>query len=105
MAVGKRSTRPIYVKGQRFRWRCQFNEPLERFSVAMAEGRMTSPDRLLVRPEASPHLLLTVSWPPCRGPVVKPGLVRKCIVEALRCGWPEEQVSLELAGSDVPGMP
>ena len=102
MAVGKRRPRSLTVNGRRFRWRCEFHDPAERYSVAMAEGRITSPDRLVIRPESCPHRLLTVSWPPCHGPVVLPGLVRACVEAASRRGWPDERASLELAGKDVP---
>jgi hypothetical protein len=52
----------------------------------------------------SPHNLLTVSWPPCSGPVVKPALVRACIEEALRRGWLAELRVLDLQGTDVPSQ-
>jgi hypothetical protein len=90
------------MDGQCFRWRCEFHYPAERASTAWSEGRITSPDRLIVRPENSPHNSLTVSWPPCCGPVVKPAMVRACIEEALRRGWLREHRILDLQGTDVP---
>jgi hypothetical protein len=103
MAVGKRRTRRLTANGRHFRWRCDFNEPLERFSAGYAERGMTwRPDRLLVRPEDAPHYLLTVAWPACHGPVVKPRLVRACIEEALRRGWLVEQSMVTLSGPEVP---
>ena len=102
MAVGKRRTRPLVVGGRRYRWRCEFNHPQEVSSVAWIEGRITTPDRLLVRPEDGAHRQLTVTWPPCSGPVVTPGLVGACVEEAVRRGWPNNVPAMELAGADVP---
>lgn len=102
MAIGKKRTRPLTLDGRQFRWRCDFNHPAEEFSTAMAEGRITTPDRLRVRPVDGPHQLLTVNWPPCQGPLVLPELVRACIEEARRRGWLEEHAVMELAGADVP---
>src|SRR5205823_4524663 len=103
MAVGRRSTRRMTVEGRSFRWRCDFNEPLERFSVSYAKrGETWRPDSLVVRPEEGPHRLLTVTWPACQGPVVKPRLVRACVREALRRGWLAEHPLVALAGRDVP---
>jgi hypothetical protein len=101
MAIGKRRTRSLSIDGQRFRWRCDFNEPAEKFSAAWSEGHITQPDRLLIRPDEAPHKLLTVCWPACGGPVVKPSLVRACIEKAARRGWPAEHSLLELAGADI----
>jgi hypothetical protein len=101
MAVGKRGTRPLVLDGRPFRWRCEFNDPLEIFSAAFAAGRIATPDRLIVRPVDGPHRLLSVTWAPCRGPVVTPGLARACVAEALRRGWLSEWPSLELDGADV----
>jgi hypothetical protein len=103
MAVGKRRTRALAIDGQSFRWKCQFNHPAEQFSKAWSEGRITQPDRLIIRPEDEPHKLLTVCWPACRGPVVKPSLVRACILEARRRGWPADRAVLEIMGADVSG--
>jgi hypothetical protein len=102
MAVGKGRTRRLTIDGRRFCWRCDFSEPLEKFSVRYArqEGRRRT-DNLVVRPEIGPHRLLTVSWPACHGPVVKPRLVRVCVAEALRRGWLSEYPALTLAASDV----
>jgi hypothetical protein len=58
-------------------------------------------DRLVVRPEVGPHRLLTVTWPACHGPVVKPRLVRACIEEALRRGWLAEHSVVTLSGAEV----
>jgi hypothetical protein len=102
MAVGKRRTRPLVFGSRRFRWRCDFNDPREKSSVAWHEGRITTPDRLLVRPEDGPHRVLTVSWPPCCGPVVSPGLVRACVEEAVRRGWLTDVRTMDLRGADVP---
>jgi hypothetical protein len=104
MAVGKRRTRRLTVEGHSFRWRCEFSEPAERFSVSYAErGGSWAPDRLLIRPEEDPHRLLTVTWPACHGPVVRPGLVRACVEEALRRGWLAAHPTMTLAGTDLPG--
>jgi hypothetical protein len=98
-----RGYRPIVVEGQRFRWACSSNDPLERFSVGYAKrGESWPPDLLTVRPEDGPNRLLTVSWPACRGPVVKPGLVRACIEKALSRGWLAEHPVIELSGDEVP---
>lgn len=103
MATGKKRTRPLALDGRRFRWRCEFNDPLEAFSVGYAErGGAWPPDTLVVRPEDGPHRLLTVTWPACKGPVVTPGLVRACIEEALRRGWLTEVPDMELMSTDVP---
>jgi hypothetical protein len=101
MAVGKGRTRPLVIGGRRFRWRCEFNHPAEKLSVAWAEERIITLDRLFVRPEDGPHRLLTVSWPPCEGPVVKPGLVRACVEAAIRRGWLADVPTMELSGSDM----
>jgi hypothetical protein len=102
VAQSWRGYRLLIRDGGRFRWACSFHDPLERFSAAYAErGQSWSPDVLTVRPEDGPHRLLTVSWPPCRGPVVQPGLVRACIEEALRRGWLAEHPVVQLAGPDV----
>ncbi|OAI52553.1 hypothetical protein AYO44_16570 [Planctomycetaceae bacterium SCGC AG-212-F19] len=103
MAVGKRSMRRITVEGHTFHWRCAFNEPLEKFSVSFAKnGETWSPDCLLIRPGEGPHRLLTVTWPACHGPVVKPRLVRTCVLEGLRRGWLIEHPEMTMAGRDVP---
>ena len=103
MAVGKRRTRPLVLDGRRFRWRCDFrHHPAEKGSVAWSEGRISTPDRLFVRPEDGPHRLLTVSWPPCDGPVVSPRLVRACVEEAIRRGWLTDAPTMDLPGADVP---
>ena len=101
MAIGKRRTRPLVMKGLHFRWRCEFNEPLDQFSVAFKEGRIASPDQLIIRPTDESHQLLTVTWAPCRGPVVTPALVRACIEEALQQGWLSERPKLEPHGASV----
>lgn len=102
MATGKRRTRRLTAHGRAFRWRCDFNEPLERFSVGYAQrGHTWRPDTLVIRPEDGPHRLLTVTWPACLGPVVKPRLVRACVEEALRRGWLTEHPILSLVGSEV----
>jgi hypothetical protein len=102
MAVGRRRTRRLCVDGRCFRWRCDFNEPLEKFSVGYAKrGTSWRPDTLVIRPEDGPHRLLTVTWPACQGPVVKPRLVRACIEEALRRGWLTDHSGMILAGADV----
>jgi hypothetical protein len=102
MAVGKRRTRRLTVAGRCFRWRCEFSEPAERFSVSYAAcGESWAPDRLVLRPEEEPHRLLTVTWPACHGPVVRPELVRACIEEALRRGWLAEHQAVTLAGTDI----
>lgn len=95
----------MVLDGRHFRWRCEFNDPLEVPSVAFAAGRITTPDRLIIRPVEGPHRLLSVTWPPCRGPVVTPGLVRACTAEALRRGWLSERPSLELDGAEVTVRP
>ena len=95
--------RLLVADGQRFRWQCSFNHPLEMLSVGFAErGHLWSPDLLLVRPEDRSSRRLTVSWPPCKGPVVKPGLVRACIDEARRRGWLGESPIMEIEGLEVP---
>jgi hypothetical protein len=102
MATGKRRTRRLTAHGQAFRWRCDFNEPAERFSVGYAQcGQTWRPDSLVIRPEEGPHRLLTVTWPACLGPVVKPRLVRACLEEALRRGWLTESPVLTFPGSEV----
>lgn len=99
MAFSKRHTRLIVIEGLRFRWRCEINCPLERFSVAYVEGLITEPDLLLVRPESAPHKLLKVRWPACSGVVVKPGVVKRYIQEGIQQGWPSEHSALELKGA------
>lgn len=101
MAPGRRGTRRITIDGRHFRWRCEFNEPLERFSVGYAKhGDTWRPDRLLVRPEDGAHRLLAVTWPACEAPIIKPRLVRACIREALRQGWLTGRAEMTLAGRD-----
>lgn len=103
MATGKRRTRPLSLGNRRFRWRCDFNHPLEAFSTGYRErGAFWSPDTLVIRPEDGPHRRLTVTWPACRGPLVTPGLVRTCVEEGLHQGWLTESPALELAGADIP---
>jgi hypothetical protein len=103
MAVGKGRTRLLTINGRCFRWRCDFNEPLDKFSVAYAKhGNTWRPDNLVFRPEDAPHRLLTVAWPACEGPIVKPQLVRACIDEALRRGWLDAHSVMTLPGSEVP---
>lgn len=102
MALGKRHTRRITVGKESFRWRCDFNEPLERFSASYAErGTTWAPDQLVIRPEVEPHRQLTVIWPACTAPVLKPGFVRGCIEEARRQGWLTTSPVMEMAGSDL----
>jgi hypothetical protein len=102
MAKSWRGYRPIVLHGRRFRWMCQFNHPLEVLSAAYANRHTEwSPDILKIRPEDNPDRLLTVSWPACHGPVVKPDLVRACIEEALRRGWLVDHPVTELVGSDL----
>jgi hypothetical protein len=103
MATGKRRTRPLSLDGRRFRWRCEFNDPLELHSAEYEElGASWPADALVIRPEDGSHRRLTVTWPACKGPVVTPGPVRACIEEARRRGWLTESSALELAGADVP---
>jgi hypothetical protein len=104
MGVSKRRTRPLSIDGHCFRWQCDFSESMVKSSISWSEGRITSPDRLLIRPDDAPHKLLTVCWPPCSGPVVKPALVKACIQEAIRHGWPAQQSVLELVGDDIPAQ-
>jgi hypothetical protein len=89
------------LNGRHFRWRCEFNDPLEICSVAFTEGRITTSDRLIVRPVDGPHRVLAVAWAPCKGPLVTPELVRLCVEEALRRGWLSERPSLGLDGAEV----
>ncbi len=106
MAVGKGRTRPLMVQGCRFRWRCEFNEPSEKFSVDYARNGTTwKPDKLVVRPENGPHRLLNVTWPACQGPVVIPRLVRACIEEAIQRGWLAELPVMTLEGFQVAAGP
>jgi hypothetical protein len=98
-----RGYRSLALGGRQFRWACCFNHPLEVFSVGYVKrGASWPPDRLLVRSEDGAHRLLTVRWPACRGPVVKPALVRACVEEALRRGWLDTHAVLDLAGEEVP---
>ena len=69
---------------------------------AGAEELAAQPDRLLVRPEDAADRLLSVHWPFRESPVVKPALVRACVEEALRRGWPDRLAVLEMAGAEVP---
>jgi hypothetical protein len=102
MAVGKRRTRRLDVNGVSFRWRCDFHEPADQFSSSYAaDGTTWKPDTLVVRPEEGPHRLLTVTWPACHAPLVLPGLVRACIMEALHRGWLAEHPALTLAGNEA----
>ena len=103
MANNWRGYRPLTLDGRRLRWTCSFHHTSEVSSTGYAErGASWSPDRLLVRPEDGPHRLLTVSWPACRGPVVKPELVRACVEQALRRGWLDTHAVLDLSGEEVP---
>jgi hypothetical protein len=102
MAVGKRHARRLTYENQHFRWRCDFHEPLDKFSEAYARhGTSWTPDALLIRPEEQAHRLLTVLWPACAAPMITPRVVRVCIEEALRRGWLQDQVRVVLAGHDV----
>ena len=101
--MNSRGKRLLIVDARRFWWRCDFHEPAEKFSVGYAErGTTWKPDQLIIRPEDGPHQLLTVTWPACRGQIIKPSLVRACIDEAVRRGWLEELRELTFAGSDLP---
>ncbi|HEX4608765.1 MAG TPA: hypothetical protein VH092_11230 [Urbifossiella sp.] len=103
MAASWRGYRPIVVDGRRFRWACAFNHPAERGSVGYAtHGVSWPPDTLTVRPEDGPHRPLTVTWPACTGPLVTPRLVRACLEEAIRRGWPNGVSQLELLGAAIP---
>jgi hypothetical protein len=94
--------RPLVINGQRFRWMCRFHYPIEVLSASYAKGGSTwRPDTLIVRPEDGPQRCLSVTWPACCGPLVKPHFVRTCIEEALRRGWLGEQAVLDLTGDDV----
>ena len=85
MGSNWRGYRPFVLDGRRFRWACHFHYPIEVLSTSYAKhGHTWRPDALLVRREDRPHCLLTVAWPACHGPLVKPRLVRACIEEALR---------------------
>lgn len=99
MAVGTRRTRLLVANGRRFRWRCDFAHPTEIASAAFQQGRLKSPDRLLIRPEDAPNELLTVTWPACCGPAMRPGVVRGWIDFALQNGWSTEEACLTLDAS------
>lgn len=102
MAASWRGYRAIVVDGRRFRWACDFHLLGERGSVGYATGGASwSPDALIVRPEDGPHRQLAVTWPACTGPLVTPGLVRACLEEALRRGWPDGLSQLDILGADV----
>jgi hypothetical protein len=100
--VGKRGTRRITANGSEYRWRCEFNDPAEKFSKAYAEhGKSWSPDILVVRPVDRPYRLLTVTWPACDGPAVMPRVVRAAIDEAIRRGWLAELANMTLPGIEL----
>ena len=103
MSMFTRGYRPLVVAGRRFRWRCAFNHPGEYFSVAAAQGRLP-PDLLLVRSEVAPQRVLTVEWDQFRWRLVTPRLVRACVEEALRRGWPDTLPALTLESATVPGL-
>ncbi len=101
MANDWRGWRAFAVDDRRFRWRCSFNHPLERFSVGYAKsGSSWPPDQLIVCSENHPRQRLIVSWPACLGPLVQSSVVREYIDEALRRGWLDEHPTLELTGSE-----
>lgn len=95
-----RGYRPLVVAGQRFRWRCDFNYVFEYHSVAL--GRLP-PDMLLVRSEEYPHAILTVKWDQFRFPLVTPQLVRACVEEAARWGWPDAVSTLRIDDTGIWG--
>ncbi len=97
-----RGYRPLVLGGRRFRWACHFHYPIEVLSAAYGKrGSTWRPDTLVVRPEDSPQRLLSVTWPACYGPVLKPGFVREVIEEALHRGWLTEHPDLRLEGSEL----
>jgi hypothetical protein len=103
MARKWKGYRPLVLNGRRFRWVCRFHYPIEVLSVGFAtSGSTWPPDTVVVRPEDHPQSVLSVTWPPCSGPIVKPGFVRVCVEEAFRRGWLSEHMSLTLPGSEVP---
>jgi hypothetical protein len=103
MAKTRRGYSPLVLDGRRFRWACEFHYPFEIMSAGYARNGSTwRPDTLVIRPEDRPQRLLTVTWPACCGPLVKPGVVRACIEEALRREWLGDYSVMKLAGCDVP---
>jgi len=102
MARRWRDYRAITVNGLRFRWKCDFSEPGEKFSVAYAEsGHEWEPDRLIVRAEERPHCMLVITWPACKCPGIGPGGVREAIEAAMDRKWLEAEESLVLPASEI----
>jgi hypothetical protein len=71
--------------------------------VAAAEGRLP-PDRVVVRVETASNVALVVEWDRGRWPVVTPRLVRLCVDEGLRRGWPDRLASLSLRADEVAAL-
>jgi|GEM_PF-1807781 len=102
MAKRWRGCRLITVNGRRFRWKCDFNEPLDKSSVAYARnGHEWAPDRLIVLLEESPNHVLTVTWPACDAPVIRPRDIRAVIQAAMDRKWLESEHSLNIWARDI----
>ena len=95
-----RDYRAITVRKQRFRWKCDFHVRAEKLSRAYADaGHRWEPDRLIVRVEESPRVMLTVTWPACEAPVIQPHMVRAMIESAMDRGWPDRERAVVLPAS------
>lgn len=102
MARRWRGYRLITVNGRRFRWKCDFNEPADKFSAAYARsGHEWEPDRLIVLVEENPHDTLTVTWPACEAPSIQPRDVRAAIHAAMDRNWLDAAHSLVLLASEI----
>lgn len=97
MAADWRGWRLIVVGGERFRWQCLLGCPCGCCANAWS--------RVLVRAEAAPSRLLTVSGGREHFLVTLPGTVAEWIAHAQAHGWPTEQRAMELRLTNQPGVP
>ena len=95
--------RLIVVGDRRFRWKVDFHGPYDIGSVAYAENSHDwVPDELLIRPEDRSNRRVTIHWPACKGGIVTPHLVRRCLDEAFDQGWLTQHDCITLNGIELP---
>ena len=91
MAFGTKRYRRLIVGERVLFWRYLWYDGMSLFA---------GNNHLLVRPEVGPHRLLRVNFG-YGGPTVTPRVVRACVDEAIRRGWPFERAGLTLKAPEI----